>query len=231
MLRPVARLGHAATAAAALPRRWAAAPAGAEAAPAGSGRGTASAVDSSAGGSGTSSPYEALGVQQAATDGEVRKAYIRLAREVHPDRAGGDAAARGRLEERFKEVQAAWFVLGDAARRREYDEHGTLAAPSAAWSPMMWARLQRARAEDGVLMPNWGSEEPPRWLIFVGPFSVLTLAGVFSARHDILNFSKDQRILRSGGWACHDCVIVNGPGVRHCRVCGAERYEIALLPK
>merc|ERR1719150_1254477 len=105
-------------------------------------------------------------------------------------------------EERFKEVQSAWFVLGDAARRREFDEHGTLAAPPAAWSPRMWARLRRTRPEEAVLVPNWGTDEPPRWLIAAAPFSVLLLSALFSARHDLARWAADSRTLRAGGWVC-----------------------------
>ena len=58
--------------------------------------------------------YEVLGVPQSATDKEITRAYRKLAKEHHPD-AGGD-------EERFKAVSAAFDVLGDADKRKEYDE-------------------------------------------------------------------------------------------------------------
>ena len=53
-----------------------------------------------------------------ATAKEITKAYRKLARESHPDAHPDDAAA----EERFKEVSAAYDVLGDEAKRAEYDE-------------------------------------------------------------------------------------------------------------
>lgn len=62
--------------------------------------------------------YRVLGVSQDATAKEITKAYRKLARELHPDKNPGDPAA----EERFKEVSAAYEVLGDAAKRTEYDE-------------------------------------------------------------------------------------------------------------
>lgn len=62
--------------------------------------------------------YRVLGVSESASAKEITKAYRKLARQYHPDQNPGDAAA----EDRFKEVSAAYEVLGDAAKRGEYDE-------------------------------------------------------------------------------------------------------------
>ena len=62
--------------------------------------------------------YQVLGVTKEATPKEITKAYRKLARDSHPDTHPGDAAA----EERFKEVSAAYDVLGDESKRKEYDE-------------------------------------------------------------------------------------------------------------
>ena len=62
--------------------------------------------------------YEILGVPETATAKDITKAYRKLARELHPDKNPGDSAA----EERFKAVSAAYDVLGDEAKRGEYDE-------------------------------------------------------------------------------------------------------------
>jgi molecular chaperone DnaJ len=62
--------------------------------------------------------YRVLGVSETATAKEITKAYRKLARDLHPDRNPGDAAA----EERFKEVSSAYDVLGDETKRGEYDE-------------------------------------------------------------------------------------------------------------
>jgi molecular chaperone DnaJ len=59
--------------------------------------------------------YAVLGVSADATQKEITRAYRKLAKENHPD------ANPGR-EERFKEISAAYDVLGDADRRKEYDE-------------------------------------------------------------------------------------------------------------
>lgn len=61
-------------------------------------------------------PYSVLGVARAATDDEIRRAYLKLVKELHPDvnpsRAG---------EERFKKVTAAHEILGDTEKRRQFD--------------------------------------------------------------------------------------------------------------
>jgi molecular chaperone DnaJ len=62
--------------------------------------------------------YEILGVPETAPAKDISKAYRKLARELHPDKNPGDTAA----EERFKAVSAAYDVLGDEAKRAEYDE-------------------------------------------------------------------------------------------------------------
>jgi molecular chaperone DnaJ len=65
--------------------------------------------------------YEALGVSKNASQDEIKKAYRKLARKYHPDKNPGDAEA----EERFKEIQTAYDVLGDSKKRKEYDEVGS----------------------------------------------------------------------------------------------------------
>lgn len=62
--------------------------------------------------------YKVLGVDENISEKELTKAYRKLARQLHPDANPGDSAA----EERFKEVSAAYDVLGDSKKRAEYDE-------------------------------------------------------------------------------------------------------------
>lgn len=62
--------------------------------------------------------YDVLGVSATASAKDITRAYRKLARELHPDANPGDTAA----EEKFKEVSAAYDVIGDEAKRAEYDE-------------------------------------------------------------------------------------------------------------
>lgn len=65
-------------------------------------------------------PYDLLGVARDASPDQVKRAYRRLAKKHHPDRNQGDKGA----EARFKEVQAAYEVLGDPQRRAQFDRFG-----------------------------------------------------------------------------------------------------------
>lgn len=71
--------------------------------------------------------YAVLGVADTASEDDVKKAYKKLARELHPDHNPGDKAA----EERFKAVSRAKEVLGDPTTRKEYDEFRRLSRSGA----------------------------------------------------------------------------------------------------
>src|SRR5208337_4118703 len=64
--------------------------------------------------------YEMLGVPRTASGEEIKKSFRRLAREYHPD----VAKDKRKAEEKFKEINEAYEVLGDPAKRKKYDELG-----------------------------------------------------------------------------------------------------------
>lgn len=64
--------------------------------------------------------YKTLEVKKGALPGAIKKAYRRLARKYHPDINPGDKSA----EDRFKRIQEAYAVLGDAEKRKAYDRYG-----------------------------------------------------------------------------------------------------------
>jgi molecular chaperone DnaJ len=76
-------------------------------------------------------PYAVLGVDKKASADEIKKAYRKLARRYHPDRNPDDAAS----EERFKEVQAAYDLLGDPEKRKQYDRGGMFFGTGAGGRP------------------------------------------------------------------------------------------------
>ena len=94
--------------------------------------------------------YETLGVSRNASEKDIRTAYRRLARKLHPDVNPSDKASEGR----FKEVNAAFDVLSDAEKRRKYDRYGD------AWEHAdELERQQRARGRcPHALLPlEWAS--------------------------------------------------------------------------
>lgn len=65
--------------------------------------------------------YEILGVTKTSTQSEIKSAYRKLAVKYHPDKNPGDKAA----EEKFKKITAAYDVLSDETKRRQYDSYGS----------------------------------------------------------------------------------------------------------
>ena len=74
--------------------------------------------------------YEVLGVSREASETEIKKAFRRLARELHPDVNQAPDA-----EDRFKEAAEAYEVLSDAERRRTYDAYGHEGLRSGGFDP------------------------------------------------------------------------------------------------
>src|SRR5688500_5977272 len=62
-------------------------------------------------------PYDILGVARTAGEADIKKAYRKLAKNYHPDRNADDPKAK----DKFAEVNAAYEILGDAAKRAQYD--------------------------------------------------------------------------------------------------------------
>lgn len=95
--------------------------------------------------------YEVLGVEQQASEAEVKKAYRRLAMEYHPDRNNGDKAS----EERFKEITEAYEVLRDPQKRAQYDRFGMAGVKGGGAGGFGFAHVDLAEALN-IFMRDFG---------------------------------------------------------------------------
>ena len=85
--------------------------------------------------------YKALGLTSSATAKEITRAYRKLAKELHPDTNPGS-------EEKFKDVSVAYDVLGDAEKRKEYDEVRRLGAQGAGFRQLLSPRRRWLQLPD-----------------------------------------------------------------------------------
>ena len=126
------------------------------------------------------SHYDVLGVAPTAPTSEVRRAYVTLARQHHPDRAGGDADA-------MRAINEAWATLRDPDRRASYDRSLTSTAP-----PSPNAHAPEPDVDDLVAdllddTPLGGQVVLPRWLamvpvaVFAASVAMFGAAVIFSA--------------------------------------------------
>src|SRR6059036_529496 len=96
--------------------------------------------------------YETLGVSKTATDDEIRSAFRKLARKYHPDVAKDKKAA----EEKFKEINEAYEVLGDPEKRKKYDQLGAdWNRPGGFQPPPGW---QEGAPQPGGGFYQWGGD-------------------------------------------------------------------------
>jgi curved DNA-binding protein len=87
--------------------------------------------------------YATLGVQKTASEKEIKQAFRKLARKFHPDVNPGDKSA----ESRFKDITEAYEVLGDAEKRKKYDELGA-----------NWRMYEQAQQAGGAGSPFGGGQ-------------------------------------------------------------------------
>lgn len=141
------------------------------------------------------SHYEVLGVAPTATAAEIRTAYLALARRHHPDRHTGEE--RVRAERRMQRINAAWTVLGDAARRRDYDRTLQLTGDRDGPRPGFRAGAGHTRVEfrpfDTTEFGRSTDDRPyrrsrplPRWLTMI-PFCLFCVAALGLAGAVVLN--------------------------------------------
>jgi hypothetical protein len=131
--------------------------------------------------------YEVLGVRSDASTAEVRRAYLELARQHHPDRVGGST-------ERMRALNEAWETLGDPERRLRYDRSLAPATPRPApgttapgtTAPPPWVEPDDDDRPIGgtVRLPSWFAVLPPGVLalgVLVGIFGLVFRLGAVVA--------------------------------------------------
>ncbi len=97
--------------------------------------------------------YKILGIEKGASADEVKKAFRKLAHKLHPDKQGGD-------EEKFKEVNEAYQVLGDETKRKQYDQYGAdFASQGGFGGGMGWEDFMNAtRGQGGASNFDFGGD-------------------------------------------------------------------------
>ena len=147
--------------------------------------------------------YQALGVAKTATADEIKKAYREAAFKYHPDRNAGDKAA----EDKFKSINAAYAVLGDEAKRRDYDRYGSADAYASAWrgqgsqadetgDPFWdWFNSMRSEADEGGSYTTYtwygpfGTQRGRHSLVFL-PVAILSVGAVINGVNGVVKSLK-----------------------------------------
>jgi curved DNA-binding protein CbpA len=110
--------------------------------------------------------YAILEVSESASAEQIRSAYLKMAREYHPDRVPEHLTKlRADAEDKFKQVQEAWTVLGNPARRRLYDLAGRRQDVPSAPTPSQPTHASVARK--GTLDPLRHRQSVVKWMLLV----------------------------------------------------------------
>jgi molecular chaperone DnaJ len=165
--------------------------------------------------------YELLGVDRGADDTEIKKAFRRVARELHPDVNKHDPEA----EAKFKQLAEAYEVLSDPDRRRTYDAFGHEGLRSGGWAP----RSGGFGSMEDVFEAFFGRSDPLFGDLFGfgrgGPAGggdiaaevELTLEEVLSGASRELSFEAIQACERCRGNGAEP-----GTPIRTCETCGGS---------
>jgi molecular chaperone DnaJ len=165
--------------------------------------------------------YEVLGVDRGATDAEVKKAFRRLARELHPDVNRHDPEA----EEKFKEAAEAYEVLADPDRRTTYDTFGHEGLRSGGWAP----RAEGFGNFEDVLSAFFGRGDPLFSELFgfgrQGPASGGDVGARVELSLEEVLIGASREVAFEAVSTCERCRgngAEPGTAIRSCETCGGS---------
>jgi molecular chaperone DnaJ len=165
--------------------------------------------------------YEVLGVDRGASDVEVKRAFRRLARELHPDVNRHDPEA----EEKFKEAAEAYEVLADPDRRRTYDTFGHEGLRSGGWAP----QAEGFASFEDVLSAFFGRGDPLFSELFGFGGAGASSGGDVAARVELSLEEVVTGVTRQVSFeAVSTCEHCRGNGaepgtpIRSCETCGGR---------
>jgi molecular chaperone DnaJ len=163
--------------------------------------------------------YEVLGVDRGASNGEIKKSFRRVARELHPDVNRHDPEA----EEKFKQAAEAYEVLSDPERRRVYDAFGHDGLRTGGWTP------HTAGSFEDIFEAFFGRGDPLFGELFgfgrAGPAAGGDVAAAVEITLDDVVTGATREVSFDAVTACERC-RGNGaePGtpIRTCQECGGS---------
>ncbi|SCV04374.1 LAMI_0H15610g1_1 [Lachancea mirantina] len=163
-------------------------------------------------------PYDTLGVDSSATQDEIRRAYRRLALQHHPDKVS-DESLREKSEIRFKEIAAAYELLSDEQRRRNYDLYGqTDGEPGMSFGEDDFASFFQQFNQNGYDEPAAGTQRATR-TPDVHVTLKLTMQELFNGRTIRFQAKRDVVCPKCHGEGCRKKAARNLPA---CESCGGQ---------
>ena len=132
--------------------------------------------------------YKILGVEKAANEEEIKKAYRKLAHKHHPDKAGGD-------ESKFKEINEAYQILSDKNKRMQYDQFG-----SAFGGGQGFGGFDFSKGQGGGFDFGFGRSRASGFSNIISSTLDLIFGGVIQPIFDYVNFSNFTVAVKLALW-------------------------------